>query len=172
MDNKQFKANLSNIGKYGIKVRELITECAMFAWEQVRDHGNVSNAQQLIAKVRELKGARSEALQAWFLWTCPVYSKNDTIHFSKEKSKGYDWAVAEAKTLTMPWYEVDSEKKAARVVKEIDVQAQVFAFIKRITKTINDNPGVAVKHRELLDKLAVLDVRGAEEPEQPKAEAV
>jgi PIN domain nuclease of toxin-antitoxin system len=57
--------------------------------------------------------------------------------------------------LAVKWYEIETEKKAERILLELDVQSQYVAFMKNLQvkiESVKANGGT-IKHAELLASL-------------------
>jgi hypothetical protein len=156
---KNFSQLLKKLGLKGTEARDLVTDLAVYAAQQALQ-GNVADAPQLVDAVSQIKGFKVEALKTWFCRSAPFRVKNGKLEYSKSAGKDMRASPAvqqayEIHMLAVKWYEIETEKKAERILLELDVQSQYVAFMKNLQvkiESVKANGGT-IKHAELLASL-------------------
>lgn len=152
MELKQFDKTLKTIQQMGGKMDDMLHECAMFALQQINQHGNNGPVNRLLGAIN--KSTRKEALYVWFndFGLCKR-NKDNTLDYRAGKklyNEGDLITVDEALILAdeTPFYSYTKEIAPA---SSYDVMQGIKSILKRAKKM--ETEGKTIEHKELLDQL-------------------
>lgn len=152
MEMKQFDKTIKTINQMGLKMDDMLHECAMFALEQINKHGNNGPVNRLLGALN--KSTRKEALYVWFndFGLCKR-NKDNTLEYKGTKKLYWEGEVISIDDALI----LADEKPFFNYTKEIppassyDVMKGIKSILKRADKMSKE--GKTIEHKELLEQL-------------------